>query len=229
MAKITELPQASTVTGEDIAVIVQDGVTKQVPRSVLAPDSPDDLLLTDRLLQLGVGGEAVGTGVKLPQEQLALWNDITLDEDVASISITQTDAGVPINIKKLFLFFHGSFTAANPRVSVFLKSGVFYQMVHQFTVEAGVQRAFWLYSEELAPGLFHSLYSKTLFSGVTSDKMDLQGLIGANVDVRGDLACMALEAENYHTAQNAIISAGGGVSFSAGSRILVFGVQDTDS
>ncbi|MGN0554306.1 MAG: hypothetical protein ACI4LI_00235 [Candidatus Fimenecus sp.] len=37
MPKITELPKATAVNDTDIAVIVQDGETKQVPKSVLAP------------------------------------------------------------------------------------------------------------------------------------------------------------------------------------------------
>ncbi len=37
MAKITELPKATAVNDTDIAVIVQDGETKQVAKSVLAP------------------------------------------------------------------------------------------------------------------------------------------------------------------------------------------------
>ena len=127
MAKITELPQASAATDEDIAVIVQDGVTKQVPRSVLVPDAPDDLLLTNRLLQLGVDGTAIGEGVQLPQEQLALWNDITLNEDVDTIEITQTDVAAPINLKGAFIIFMGQFSVANASVPVPANGGQIYE------------------------------------------------------------------------------------------------------
>lgn len=37
MAKITQLPKATAVTDSDIAVIVQDGETRQIPRTLLAP------------------------------------------------------------------------------------------------------------------------------------------------------------------------------------------------
>lgn len=37
MAKITQLPKATTVTDSDIAVIVQDGETRQIPCTLLAP------------------------------------------------------------------------------------------------------------------------------------------------------------------------------------------------
>lgn len=43
MAKITQLPKATAVTDSDIAVIVQDGETRQIPRALLVPPavSPD--------------------------------------------------------------------------------------------------------------------------------------------------------------------------------------------
>ncbi len=96
MAKITELPKATSVNDTDIAVIVQDGETKQVPKSVFAPTvpidtemsetsenpvqnkvakaytdektkaTPTDIALTDNLLQLTANGEAVGSGVTIP-------------------------------------------------------------------------------------------------------------------------------------------------------------------
>lgn len=37
MAKITQLPKATAVTDSDIAVIVQDGETRQIPRTLLSP------------------------------------------------------------------------------------------------------------------------------------------------------------------------------------------------
>lgn len=105
--KITELPKATSVNDTDIAVIVQDGETKQVPKSVLAPTvpidtamsdtsenpvqnkvakaytdektkaTPTDIALTDNLLQLTANGEAVGNGVTLPNG-LRLINSITV-------------------------------------------------------------------------------------------------------------------------------------------------------
>lgn len=91
--KITELPKATTINDTDIAVIVQDGETKQVPKSVLAPTvpidtemsdtsenpvqnkvakaytdektkaTPTDIALTDNILQLTANGESVGEGL----------------------------------------------------------------------------------------------------------------------------------------------------------------------
>lgn len=47
MPKITELPKATAVNDTDIAVIVQDGETKQVPKSMLAPTVPIDTEMSD--------------------------------------------------------------------------------------------------------------------------------------------------------------------------------------
>lgn len=107
MAKITELPKATSVNDTDIAVIVQNGETKQVPKSVFAPTvpidtemsetsenpvqnkvakaytdektkaTPTDISLTDNLLQLTAKGEAVGEGVTLPSG-MRLINSITV-------------------------------------------------------------------------------------------------------------------------------------------------------
>lgn len=98
MPKITELPKAIAVNDTDIAVIVQDGETKQVPKSVLAPTvpidtemseisenpvqnkvakaytdektkaTPTDIALKNNLLQLTVNGSPVGVGVKIKEE-----------------------------------------------------------------------------------------------------------------------------------------------------------------
>lgn len=107
MAKITELPKATAVNDTDIAVIVQDGETKQVPKSVLAPTvpidtemsetsenpvqnkvakaytdektraTPTDISLNGNLLQLTANGKAVGEGVTIPS-RLRLINSITV-------------------------------------------------------------------------------------------------------------------------------------------------------
>lgn len=229
MAKITELPQASAVTGEAIAVIVQDGVTKQVPHSVLVPDAPDDLLLTDRLLQLGVGGTAIGEGVKLPQETFELWSDITLEEDTISVTMSQTQDGASINVKKLFVLFTGRSVNINPLLVLKYNNGNIYQM-WQTVPWNNIETNFtlWAYSEKLAPGVFRSLYSKTPLKATDLDR--LQGLSNANSEVGG---CVARWANPNAAFQKAVSWTFGATSanytLKAGSRILVYGVQDTDS
>lgn len=229
MAKITELPQATAVTGEDVAVIVQGGVTKQVPRSVFAPDAPDDLLLTDRLLQLSVNGEAVGTGVQLPQEKLELWNDITLEEDAVSVTMSQTQDGAPINIKKLFVLFTGNSVEANPLIVLKFNSGTMYQMWQSVPWnDLETNFTLWAYSEKLAPGVFRSLYSKTPLKATNLDS--LQGLSNANTEVGGCVARWANPNAAFQKATKWTFGATSGLyTLKAGSRILVYGVQDTDS
>lgn len=118
MPKITELPKATAVNETDIAVIVQDGETKQVPKSVLAPtmpidtemsdtsenpvqnkivkaytdektkSTPTDISLTDNHLQLTANGEAVGDGVTLPRG--GNWRKIV------DITVSAEQAGVNV-------------------------------------------------------------------------------------------------------------------------------------
>lgn len=65
--KISELPKATAATDEDIAVIVQDGETRQIPRKTFVGKVPDDLAIVEGKLRLTAGGEAIGTGVALPK------------------------------------------------------------------------------------------------------------------------------------------------------------------
>lgn len=64
--KITQLPKATAVTDSDIAVIVQDGETRQIPRTLLAPSPPDGLQLNGDTLHLTAAGVPIGTGAQLP-------------------------------------------------------------------------------------------------------------------------------------------------------------------
>lgn len=88
--KISELPKATAATDEDIAVIVQDGETRQIPRKTFVGDVPDDLAIVEGKLHLTAGGEAVGTGVALPKT-------VTVSEfaptEIAAITDGETFAG----------------------------------------------------------------------------------------------------------------------------------------
>lgn len=63
--KITQLPRSTAVTDSDIAVIVQDGETRQIPRTLLAPPPPDDIVVDGDVIRLSVDGKAVGNGVEI--------------------------------------------------------------------------------------------------------------------------------------------------------------------
>lgn len=140
--------------------------------------APSDLLLTDRLLQLGVGGTAIGEGVQLPQERMELWNDITLNEDVDTIEITQTDASKQINLKRAFVIFMGQFSVANPSVRVLANGGQIYQAYSKVTAPADTDCTWWITIDKLAPGIFSSTYITTAITNntATPSNPNLQGL-----------------------------------------------------
>ena len=94
--KITQLPKATAVTDSDIAVIVQDGETRQIPCKVLAPPAPDDLKKDGNKVRLSVGGKAVGSGVEIqpPPDGITLdGNTLHLTENGAPVG---TGAELPI-------------------------------------------------------------------------------------------------------------------------------------
>lgn len=88
--KISELPKATAATDEDIAVIVQDGETRQIPRKTFVGDVPDDLAIVEGKLRLTAGGEAIGAGVALPKT--VTFSEFTPTE-IAAITDGETFAG----------------------------------------------------------------------------------------------------------------------------------------
>lgn len=190
---------------------------------------PNDLMLTDRLLQLTANGEAVGDGVQLPQEKFELWNDITLEEDAVSVTMSQTQGGAPLNIKKLFVLFTGNSVNANPLIVLHFNGGNMYQMWQSVPWnDLETNFTLWAYSEKLAPGVFRSLYSKTPLKATNLDS--LQGTSNANTEVGGCVARWANPNATYQKATKWTFGATSGIyTLKAGSRILVYGVQDTDS
>lgn len=78
MAKITQLPRSTAVTDSDIAVIVQDGETRQIPRTLLAPPPPDDIAIDGNTLHLTKDGAPIGTGAEFPT--------ITVDTEISETS-----------------------------------------------------------------------------------------------------------------------------------------------
>lgn len=227
--KISELPKATTVTDEDTIPLVQEGETKQASRKDFVGVVPNDLKLSDRLLQLTANGEAVGDGVQLPQEKFELWNDITLEEDSVSVTMSQTQGGAPINIKKLFVLFTGNTANKNPLIVLHYNGGNIYQMWQSVPWnDLETNFTLWAYSEKLAPGVFRSLYSKTPMTATNLDS--LQGTSNANTEVGGCVARWANPNATYQKATKWTFGATSGLyTLKAGSRILVYGVQDTDS
>ena len=222
--KISELPKAAAVNDTDVIPLVQDGETKQASRKAVVGAVPNDLKLTDRLLQLTANGEAVGGGITLPDfNKFELWNDITLSEDTQLIKISKTDDGKPFKIKKLFLYFFGKFNSA-ATLCLKYNNGQIYQswkMVLASTKTDG----FWILSEKIAPGLYLSKYPENVIQ--VGDDGAAQGL-GKHIQ--------SIKADFHYDAKGLV---GTSIIFGAhgsytdfrmltGSRILVWGVQDDD-
>lgn len=156
--KISELPKATTVTDEDAIPLVQEGETKQASRKDFVGVVPNDLKLTDRLLQLTANGEAVGGGITMPDfDKFELWNDITLAEDATSVTMSKTDNEDPLKIKHLFILFAGS-TSGNGPITLRYNSGVIFQLWKSVTGDKN-KVVFWVDSEKLKDALYVSYLS----------------------------------------------------------------------
>lgn len=138
--RISKLPEATAVTDSDIAVIVQDGETRQIPRELLIPNVPDGITSDGSVIQLTADGNPIGTGAALPsltvdseisatsenpvqnkvvtaalselegKAKYRIIADITLTEDTQKIEITKDDSGNPFSLKSVFILFRGTFT-----------------------------------------------------------------------------------------------------------------------
>lgn len=145
MAKITQLPNATEVTDTDIAVIVQEGETRQIPRALLAPTPPDGLQFDGNTLHLTENGVPVGTGAELPTVTVdaelsavsenpvqnkavtaalaKLKNrvlfDTTLTQNTRTVFIDKDLNGAYLNLSEYSVFFFGKIT---PNISFYLNS-----------------------------------------------------------------------------------------------------------
>lgn len=217
--KISELPKAAAVNDTDVIPLVQEGETKQASRKDFVGVVPNDLKLTDRLLQLTANDEAVGEGITIPDfDKFELWNDITLQEDVSLISLSQTDGGKPLKVKKLFLFFLGKFSETDFLVLRF-NSGT--MIASNIEIDyANTEVGAWVYFETIKKGTAFSIYPKSslrgfvdgISQGVLAQQKELKSsfMHGMNADaIKIDL--------KLRTAK-----------MSSGSRILVWGMQDDE-
>ena len=230
--KISELPKATTVTDEDTIPLVQEGETKQASRKAFVGVVPNDLKLTDRLLQLTANGEAVGGGITMPDfDKFELWNDITLGEDVKTITMSKTDSGEPLKIKHLFILFAGN-TSGDGYITLRYNAGVIYQLWKSVTGDKN-KVVFWVDSKKLKDALYVSYYpSDFLINDGTPDNISMQGLAQHNKSLGSDIYFKS-NITNPRTQNTATSWIFGGTNSSefklkAGSRILVWGVQDDD-
>ena len=190
---------------------------------------PTDLLLTDRLLQLGVGGTAIGEGVQLPQEKFELWNDITLESDTTNVTVTQTDDGRPLKIKKLFIFFYGQFSAT-PGVYVRLGVNNGYMSYTALGGEADTPSNWWLRAEKVGPGFYQSIYAGELSQG--ANVADATNGYQANIEAPLTDISGPKSSASQRTAKEVNIatytSLGQQAQIRAGSHIRIYGVMEED-
>lgn len=76
--KISELPQATELTGEELLPVVQSGETKKVTRDELVGGVPDNISIEDNTIALLSKGQKIGEGAKFPQ--------ITVDSELSAES-----------------------------------------------------------------------------------------------------------------------------------------------
>lgn len=192
---------------------------------------PTDLLLTGKLLQLkGANGEAVGGGITMPDfDKLELWNDITLAEDATTVTMSKTDSGEPLKIKHLFILFAGS-TSGNGPIALRYNSGVIYQLWKSVTGDKN-DVVFWINSQKLKDALYLSQYpADFLINDGTPDNISMQGLVQHSKSLESTIYFKS-KVTNTGTQNTATSWIFGGTSVGefkmlAGSRILVWGVQD---
>lgn len=191
---------------------------------------PTDLLLTDRLLQLGVGGTAIGEGVQIPDtgEKFELICDETLQEAVNSITITQTPDGSALNIKKLFIAASITTVNENGLVMLNFNGGNMYLMYRNFDTDANTTKTIWCYVEKIAPGVFRSVYPTTMLTATSLDS--IQGLGTANRELSGAICCFGQNPANYFAKATRVTFGATSdlYSLKSGSRVMMWAVMDKD-
>lgn len=185
----------------------------------------DSLILNGNQLQLTEAGSPIGDSVILPDfGKFELWTDLTLDEDVRAVTVSQTDDGRPLKIKELFVYFYGKF---NIDASVFLNlySGVFYQCWTPLKASNDVMNAFWVYCKKVGEGSYFSIYPATQITAQVGEDGKLQGLINANKDTKCDFS----HVPTVNTAINfGFGSQNADFKMLAGSHIMAWGVMDDE-
>ena len=160
-----------------------------------------------------------------------LWNDITLAEDATIVTMSKTDGGEPLKIKHLFILFAGS-TSGNGPITLRYNSGVIFQLWKSVTGDKN-KVVFWVDSEKLKDALYVSYYpSDFLINDGTPDNISMQGLAQHSKSLESTIYFKS-NVTNPGTQNTATSWIFGGTSsgefkLKAGSRILVWGVQDDD-
>lgn len=190
--------------------------------------APNDLLLTNGLLQLENASGPIGEGARLPKEAFELWNDITLEEDVLNITKTKTDDGRPIRAKKLFLLFIGKTQGSG----VFMLRNAAATLYNVYTNVTKPENTglFWAKVEKIADGVYFSQYSEDIVD--VSNIPDLSNIAYSGSTSKGNLASNITFQEGGSVLYNSInfggLPATPTAKLLAGSRIRIWGVMDDD-
>lgn len=102
MAKITQLPKATAVTDSDIAVIVQDGETRQIPRTLLAPHVTVDAEMSE-ISENPVQNKAITAAIQELETGIIVKTptDLKLENNQLQLIAGNTAIGNSVEIKKM--------------------------------------------------------------------------------------------------------------------------------
>ncbi|MCH5192181.1 MAG: hypothetical protein J1F23_08470 [Oscillospiraceae bacterium] len=165
------------------------------------------------------------------KSQYRLIADITLEEPVLDITVTRDMEDKKFYLKKVYLFFQGTFTddpdssVASTGVIFFkFNGGTIYQMYRKMTITAGTPYMLWIESERKYKGginIYNSIYPEDF-------PQNAQGLSGGNKALVSDIY-----ARESKTSENIVSISFGNYQGStklleAGSRIIILGVDDDE-
>lgn len=161
-----------------------------------------------------------------------LWNDITLEDDVLNISITKTDSGAPIKVKKLVLVFVGQI--ADDGCLMLRNNEAKFYPVYSPINKTSKNSIFWAETEKISDGIYISKYTSSLI-GVDKigdiDNININGALTKS-SIVSNLAMIENPSRESEKTMTSIhfggIPATPNCKLVAGSRILIWGVQDDD-
>lgn len=221
MKKISELTAATSVNDADVVAIVQDGTTKQLPKSLL--NIPNDIVNSDGKINLTANGTVLGTGVELPKIEIdtqmsdesvnpvqnnvikeyidglsnyRLIADITLEEDVERISLAKDTDGNPLSLKDVFVLFIGKFanTSTAETLSLSFNNGYVYQMFSNFNITGDKLCGLWARSKRMFKTNTYGVYQSFYPKNLClnfTNENKGQGLMANNCDTKSDISLVA--------------------------------------
>lgn len=161
-----------------------------------------------------------------------LIRDITLEEDVQQLDITTDDSGKSLNLKCVFIRFMGMFTATAGAQSFVLRfnGGSLYQMYDFYNVTADRLYAHWIKSERIntpTTDMWLSAYPFELCIPHSGELVNSQGLADMCRTVHSDISWFDGGNRSINRIGYGCASVGG-ANMKAGSRIVIWGIDDDE-